>query len=86
MSETKSGASVTVNLGPAHLLRKSRTTFRFPGAAQHVAQRSGALLTRDRNRRRVQSDPGCGAPLRAAPHQGNSAQTGDHALYFFEQA
>jgi hypothetical protein len=34
------------------------TTTRFPGAAQHVAQRSGALLTRDRNRRRVRSDPG----------------------------
>jgi MFS family permease len=31
---------------------------RFPGAAQHVAQRNGALQTRDRNGRRVQSDPG----------------------------
>jgi hypothetical protein len=61
MERSESGISVTMNLGPAHLLRKSRTTTRFPGAAQHVAQRSGALLTRDRNRRRARSDPGSAA-------------------------
>jgi hypothetical protein len=30
----------------------------FPGAAQHEAQRSGALQKRDRYDRRVRDDPG----------------------------
>jgi len=45
-------------LPPYAPLCKRRTTTRFPGAAQHVAQRSGALQTRDRNEHRVRSDRG----------------------------
>jgi hypothetical protein len=41
---------------------------RFPGAAQHGAQRSGALQTRDRYERRVCDDPGS-AVHRCALHR-----------------
>src|SRR4029077_191279 len=61
-------------LPPYALPRKSRITTRFPGAAQHVAKRSDALLTRDRNRRRVQSDPGS-AVHRFALHRIRETQT-----------
>jgi hypothetical protein len=46
----------------------------FPGAAQHEAKRNDALLTRDRNKRRAQSDPGS-AVHRCALHRVRETST-----------
>jgi hypothetical protein len=48
------------------------TQARFPGAAQHGAERNDALLTRDRDKTQSpERSRISGAPLRAAPRPGN---------------
>jgi hypothetical protein len=61
----------------SELLRIGAKITAFPGRS---AARSGALQTRDRNKRCVWNDPGCGAPLRAAPHPGNKAYLSAYEL------